>query len=437
MTQPQIIGISKAEIFPINNTQDGFSFKNGSPLIQFEIAPNQRLLDTTLLRLNFKFKLYQSDGIRYPNNQECLSNHVAGTVQSGTETAATNSRVSVASVIQTLRLKNFNEELIEEIRDYSKMMASSLPVSNSMNDYRNRLSNKFKAFGKNPAQEVNDIMPRSVSMPLRAGILSTGQPLDLLNQNGLKLDILLSPDSFVIKGDANTSYKLENVSLSFNYINLSAPMPPSNKPIGFPTYNSYNSVINSGNSQKSLNLNLSSVRNVFQNFIPATFINNYAEDSLETPKLRNTPYAAANDVEITEFSDLKNALKFPLKYSVQERDAVNNGVFPAHLYRNFVDSIKPFSKIENSLLSEVTESLNNASSQAEQDLDNPDLGKNVYGLGLRLDTTNSGIGTNFKNQTFTKNIKSGLDGNSVNMSYVFTLSNQALAVRNQNVNPIM
>ena len=432
MAQPQIIGISKSQIYPVNGGSSAvYSFKNGNPQLSFEIAPTDRLLDTTTARLNFRFKILQSTGDRYPNNNNILTNGAANTIPSGAEVGTTNSRVGLNCLIQSLRIRNFSNQVIAEIRDFSRLMATTLPLTNSIDGYKTQLSSLYQAYGQNGAQESHSILPRDVSLPIDAGIFKNGQALDLMSIGGMKLDFNLAPSSFVVKGTAGVYYEISNVSMTYNSVDLSAPSPQSNDPILYPAYNSFSQILVASDTQKSTNFNLSSVRSVFQNFVPSSYINNYAQDSLETTKLK---LGAGTDAEINSYSHLRNALKFPNKYSVEERDAVLDEAFPAHLYREFVDSVKSFKTIRNSMLSEITENINNAGTQANAGTE--DLGKNVYGVGVRFDKTNSGIGSEFKNSVFTTRISSGLDGSGINSSYIFTLSNQQLNVSNQNIQPV-
>ena len=323
---------------------------------------------------------------------------------------------------------------------------------NSFQRFKNSLSNVYYTFGNKVAQQLRSNAPMNCSIPLRAGLFSSGQPLNVQNMGGLKIDINLSPDSFVFNcldsdngmggnnnaGDGSAYYELSEVSMSFNYLVLNQNIPPSNEVIPYSAYNSYLQVIHSSDNQNTLNLALSSVRSAFQNFIASNRINNYLVDSLQTPSLRNSPYAVADVVQIKELSHIRNGVKYPKQYSIDERSVLNQGIYahPTHLLRDFVNSVRSINLIKSSLVSPATQSTH---SIPEGDIDLPDggaSGDELYGNGTRYDALNMGSGAEFLNSNYTVRLVSTLDGGSPNNGYTFCLSNQGLGVKNMNVNPI-
>ena len=88
-------------------------------------------------------------------------------------------------------------------------------------------------------------------------------------------------------------------------------------PLSHSTSNVY-----SGSSSTSVvasihSLGTQNTLSIFHNFIPSTWINNYAQDSYATPELRNTTGGVYDtDVELKEVSFMKGGVKFPLDYQV-------------------------------------------------------------------------------------------------------------------------
>lgn len=452
MSKVKVKTIEKAEIYPINS-MNSFSFRNGAPVINFEFAPTpNKLIDTSTLRLNFRLTCGTGSGadFRFFNNQETYGNRAAAT---GLSSGSLNSRVGPVSVIDSIKLSNLiNNETIEEIRNYSRLNATVIPMLNSFQRFKNSLSNVYYTFGNKVAQQLRSNAPMNCSIPLRAGLFSSGSPLNVQNMGGLKIDLNLSPDSFVFNcldsdngmggnnnaGDGSAYYELSEVSMSFNYLVLNQNIPPSNEVIPYSAYNSYLQVIHSSDNQNTLNLALSSVRSAFQNFIASNRINNYLVDSLQTPSLRNSPYAVADVVQIKELSHIRNGVKYPKQYSIDERSVLNQGIYahPTHLLRDFVNSVRSINLIKSSLVSPATQSTH---SIPEGDLDLPDggaTGDELFGQGTRYDALNMGSGAEFLNSNYTVRLVSTLDGGSPNNGYTFCLSNQGLGVKNMNVNPI-
>ena len=105
MSKVKVKSIEKAEIYPINS-MNSFSFRNGAPVINFEFAPTpNKLIDTSTLRLNFRLTCGTGSGadFRFFNNQETYGARAAAT---GLATGSLNSRVSVVSVLDSIKLSN-------------------------------------------------------------------------------------------------------------------------------------------------------------------------------------------------------------------------------------------------------------------------------------------------------------------------------------------
>jgi len=451
MSKVKVKSIEKAEAYPINS-MSSFSFRNGAPVINFELAPTpNKLIDTSTLRLNFRLVCGTGSGddFRFFNNQETYGARSAAT---GLATGNLNSRVGPVSVLDSVKLTNFKNEVIEEIRNYSRLNASVIPMLNSFQRFKNSLSNVYYTFGNKVAQQLRSNAPMNCSIPIRAGLFQSGQPLNIQNLGGLKIDLNLSPDSFVFNcldsdngmtgnnnsGDGASYYQLSEVSLSFNYLVLDQNIPPSNEVIPYSAYNSYLQVIHSSDNQNTLNLALSSVRSAFQNFIASNRINNYLVDSLQTPSLRNAPYAVANAVQIKELSHIRNGVKYPKQYSIDERAVLDQGLYahPTHLLRDYVNSVRSINLIKSSLVSPETQATHSVSATDYDKPDGGETGDELFGQGTRYDMLNMGSGAEFLNSNYTVRILSTLDGGSPNNAYTFCLSNQGLGVKNMNVNPI-
>ena len=453
MSSVRPISITKAVIYPINS-QSEYTYKKGNPIINFQLAPQngQRLLDTKSLRLNFKLKYYNANGNTYVNND----NHY----QTAQYTGQVNPRIGNSTVIDVIRLRNNTNEIIEEVRHYSRNLATIYPITNSIVDYRNKLSCSDGATALQLQQNRATNSCRSMSLKLRCGLFLNETKLDLNQLGGMKIDIVLNADSMVfnqtqIDGTATNDqayYALSDVNLSWNYINLDIPIPPSNQPIPYPQYSSFTQIINSSNDSKSMNLNLQSVRGAFQNFILSSRINNWAFDSFETPKLKNTADTERQNQRVLEVAHMRNAMKYPLKYTINQRRQVANNAFEAHLHRNFVNTVMSYNRLNSSLVSSYTQGLweyeprtgaddgyngsfSLGGANPKSDVNKGDF-KHIWGIGSKYDTLNIMMGAEFKNSFFQERIESTLNGNSPNTAFLFCLSNQQLLTKGNNVRQI-
>ena len=430
MSNPKVVGIQKARLYPINS-RAVYSFKNGNPTVNFEIAPDPtRMVDVNSLRLNFVLNVLDDTTTRNAQNPCRVNNQ--DTAATGTRTAKIDDRVGVNSVIDVLRLSNFKNEVIEEIRNYSRLLASSMPSLTSFAAYKNWNSTKNLAFARSDTQGVAVNGPLACSVPLRAGILNSGSPISTNDLDGLKLSLQLAPDNFVLYGAEASAchYELSKVSLTYNWIVLSAPDPISSETLQYPSYSSFINILQSSDDQQSLMMNLSSVRAAFTNFVKTSNLNNFASNSLETNRIQN---AAGVDKAILTYTHMRNNVKFPKKYDVNERIPVNNSAYEAHLGREYLDCFRPFRQITNSLQSPETQGYKSVNTGT---YDVPDV-RFVGGIGNNYDMLQTGNGADFKDNMYSVRIQSELDDSTSNTSFTFSLSNQGLAVKKQNVEPVM
>ena len=156
--------------------------KNGFPIIQFQIANQDKLLNASTLRLNGTLRL-QAPG----SNASTLihpTNSAGGAAASNG--IALNERIGVASVLQQITLATQSNQTLEVVRSYGRYLASVMPITHSASDFdtANSIGNPASASRSFvSAHNVNNDV--SFSIPLRTGLLNSGSPLPLGN-NGLR-----------------------------------------------------------------------------------------------------------------------------------------------------------------------------------------------------------------------------------------------------------
>ena len=424
----KVVGIQKARLFPINS-RSTYSFKNGNPTVNFEIAPDPtRLLDVNSLRMNFVLNVLDDATTRNAQTPARVNNQ--DTAATGARACLLDERVGANAVVDVLRLSNFKNEVIEEIRNYSRLLASSMPALTSFEAYKNWNSNKNLAFGKSTTEGLACNGPMACSLALRAGILNAGAPISTNDLDGLKISLQLAPDNFVLYGAnaSNCHYEISKVSLTYNWILLDSPDPVGSETLQYPSYSSFINIVQSSDDQQSLMMNLSSVRAAFTNFVKTSNLNNFAANSLETNRLQD---ANGLNKDIKTYTHMRNNVKFPKKYDVRENIVVANAAYEAHLGREYLDCFKPFRTLSSSLQSPETQGY-----KTSNIIDEPDT-RYVGGLGNNYDMLGVGMGANFKDNMYALRIQSELDDSTSNTAFTYSLSNQGLAVRKQNVQPVM
>lgn len=463
-------------IASINRTNDGnFSYSKGNPVIRFDFAATNKLLDTSSLRLCCKVRMYKGDGNAPNNNQNATGNPA---FQS--QLSANN---GTASLLNTVSLTTGSGASIETIRNYPRLVASVLQQTNSWGDYSTNLmylqgsTANDKCEGRmcnlasgNKGKEYSF----SVAMPLLCGFLMRGDNINLSNRGGIggmSVSLTLSPDVFSVFG-------ADAAGLGGSYIEMIDPVltgqfiiPNDDRDLpdtGTIVYNSWTALYNvnqASDNTYGYNLGLGAVVSQFNNNIPVPNINNYLQNcSLTTQLLRNDNTVPPNQIwkaPITTTSTEKGGVFYPLDFVVDEdknaptsaaassTDAYQDPVFDALRFRYSLDSIKPYRRTSHLLAGAVSENVMTDSAwTGKYNYNNPQvydygvlptgrdyvINGTVFSVGTRYDGLGTGTGSvDFKNSQFSERLTSKLDGNSPNGLYSYFLHRAAVNFSPQGV----
>jgi len=444
-----IVSVEKAEIFPLNPPANGvYSFKGGFPIIQFQIANQDKLLNAKSLRLNGIFRLQKPGGGK-PTN--------AAGGAAASNGIALNSRVGIPSVFQQITLATQNNQTLEVVRSYGRYLSSVVPVTHSQSDLDTVLTQGNPASSSRSfvgAHSVNEDV--HFTIPLRTGLLNSGQPIPLGNNGlrGMLINLELAPDSHVISGystfdsaGAETKqlftpiatgafYELQDLTITYDLLvpDETGRTQMSTPATGQFVYNSISQlygVLNSSDQTQNYNLGTANTLSVFHSFIPTTFINNYAEDGFATDRLKNSNGGAYDsDAAIKRVTFIRGGTKFPLDYSVEVEEEAAEARPQTALETKFIDSIKPLPSANHSLMSLQTQ--NQVPDQIGFDLtkipapastlSDP---KPVFGAGVNFDPLTR-VGVDFKNTNYGLRIESDLDGASPNSVYTYVVAKNTL-----------
>ncbi len=444
-----ITAVEKAEIFPINPPSDGsFSFKKGFPIVQFQIANQDKFLHASTLRLNGRLRL-QKPGGGLPSNSD-------GGAAAGNGIAL-NSRIGVPSVLQQITLATQSNQTLEVVRSYGRYLASVVPVTHSQSDMDTVLTQGNPASASRSfvgAHSVNNEV--SFSIPLRTGLLNSGQPLPLGNNGlrGMLINLELAPDSHVISGystfdedgaetkklfnpiSTGAFYELLDLSMTYDLLipDESGRQRMSSPATGQFVYNSISQlygVLNSSDQTQNYNLGTANTLSVFHSFIPTTFINNYSEDGFSTGRLANSNGGAYNsDAAIKRVTYIRGGSKFPLDYSLDVEEEAKEGRPQTQLETKFMDAIKPMASANHSLTSLQTQNgvpdkigfSQSPEPERSATLSDP---KPVFGAGINFDPLTR-TGVDFKQTNYGIRIESDLDGSSPNSIFTYVVAKNVL-----------
>ena len=376
-----IVQVMKSEILPLNAPSEGkYSFKNGFPLITFQISQREALLDGRSVRLNGKVKLMRADGSAVNNNT-----NVAGATAFNT---CFDSRIGVASVFQQITISSSDGRTLEQIRQYPRWLATNQPYTHSQEDMDSNTQVGSLTASRSATGALIQNNEVSFSIPLRCGLLSGTDGINLSAVNGLLITLELSPDFqalnpwLTVDGEfvaptagagtpsdtaLGANYEVNELSLSYD---LHVPEDPNSLNSSGGDIMSYNavshiySVLNSSDQTTNLNLGTQKTLSVIHNHIPSSFINNPEVNSNATPRLRNrgnaAPFYGRNQaIDPKSVSFQRGGVLFPLDNRVEvdpvgsetnERDEVQ-----AEKSINALNAVKPYVSTNHLLMSQRTE----------------------------------------------------------------------------------
>jgi len=338
-----INSIRRVEIFPANRAGPSniWSYINGNPTLVFNFSVQEMYLLSDTMKLNFRVRLRNSAGAA-PNND--LQNG-AGAME-----IRINPKIGYMAAFQNITISNANNQTLEFVRNYPKLLSSLIPARANFEDYATSLQQQFGATSNTQAEGMLNNFDFECSAPLLCGLFLQGTPIPLGNNGtgglSIKLQMSASIESLFGTQAAGSYYEIINPSITCA---LGDPGPaglPKISAYPYLAYNSFYNVINNGDETQNINMGLQSVLSVFSNTVPTEWIANNTLDGNETPNLRNAPYATANEAPITRYTALRAGLKFPYEFTVDETSNVTtNGAglqvanFEAQLARNFISAI--------------------------------------------------------------------------------------------------
>ena len=230
---------------------------------------------------------------------------------------------------------------------------------------------------------------------------------------------------------ANSYFNLNNVRLTYRTIILDEQAPILGQGYSYKHFSSLQSTINNSNNQNIYTPNTTNAISCITSFIRSEALNSYNANSVESNKLMKKPDGVnLIKCDILQSNFLKNNVKFPLQFPVDERAYNQNNdaqkSYDAQRSYYFMSTLTPLSQLNNTLISPATES--NGSNQCSG-FDGPLAADPVpvYGLGIRYANVSYSDGTNFTNgQNFLQRIQSELDGSLPNEMFSNFLSTRRI-----------
>jgi len=408
------------QLHPVNASSGGvYSFKNGLPLIKFDISSSNAplLMDGGALRISGRFTARQG---------------AAGTTElTAGDTNFLDGFTGFNQCIETITIssKRLNS-VLERCTNYNRLVPSITSGRMSSKEYETKLSHYANQHGTTPLTRptlntyqgfnTNGVVPAAsqrgcdFSTPLYCGILNSGEDIDLSSstgQGGMVIEILLRSDSGVVFGTSasanQATYNLSDLVLTVPVYEMTgAPNMPAGgvSQFNFNTWSSMFQTVNSSSGVVAMTPGLSRVAASLTSFITASDLGNQNFNSCRL--------GGVGEIQQLRYS--RNGALYPLQYRLQTVSQQNNNVaksvasnlFSNHTYsvnadivRNYLEGILTdrYNKVKNCMLA-----YNNWSAGAVDKSQNSGRDGTTPGtaMGCAILYDAYGSGTNFQQTVF-------------------------------------
>lgn len=416
-------------ISPANHLANAnVSYRNGNPVVRFEIGESNRVLLPSSLRLVGSYHVYKDAARGVPVEATALE---------------TPSNLGVYAALDSLSFRTQRSKSeIETISGYNSFMSTYLPVTSSLQDGIGHLG-ESALVAPNPQFNKETVVNNasvttgnSFCIPLVSGFTSSNNPYPLYNQ-GVEVTLQLSPDSQVMFSTGTDSSAFVNGFYEFKDLKLicevvdTGESPDPSAPLTY-EYNSittFYNTINSTNAQISLNLGQSRVLGVFGRFVPTSFINNLTQNGLATlyPRKSATESAAIEQIVFTRGGE-----RFPLIYNLdtlQKTTPTDESADP-QVVRNFMNAIVEFSKLNRTNASPVNTFVETDGTYGYKETIQG--GSAGAGIGCAMDVI-SGQGIDFSRVPFGIQMELDLDLDFPNALYLYVHAKNTLVMSGDSI----
>ena len=387
-----------------------------------------------------KMKIMHKQGKQMPANRFDLNGSATDDVEAYEQAAYIDDRIGVNSFVESVTVGDLQGSMYEQAKNYNRNLSSAIAVTNSYKSLCTYGNMSLTSCAN------NDVMARECSseiefaIPLSCGYFQSNASIPL--ERGLEVKINLAGDSQVIYGmsGSNYVYQLSNVFIAGDYMMLSKPL--TGLQLNYSSYHNFQNVMNSGNDHQNIQLHLSMVNNLFHNFIPATWTNNFNYNSFSTCPILNKTNDANGYAEalVKQYNINRGAVRYPNNYPVNERVANENDSYQTVRSRHYLNSITSYAKNKSCLVSPQSEARTDMVMARDDEWKTPqstdqgfvrqwvksnnaawardgeyEKAAHIYGIGTQYDCTFTRNFSNFANSSYNYSIESALDNTPTNV----------------------
>ena len=423
------------EVLPTNSNAS-FSFREGRPVITFQISEQESELLPASIRWCGNFNAYSNSARADPGANLCM-----------------DSRIGIWSVIDQVVISSItSHQTIEHVKNANKFYSTFFGATAS----EKKLIGSFgetglslpslegqqlsvvgeSAYAGSLLQNNNEFcihIPTGLTMGTSSIPLSTDWGV-----GGLQISIHLSPESMVLfdkLGDPTANnltgawYELSNNKMVCELHDPSPEELTQLKGRGALEYNSfsgYYQTINSMNANINFSLGLSRVQSVIMNFIPARYLNNLAQNSMQTLY----PLTSGGDVgKISALTFTKGGTRYPLSYNIDTDFASRTDLPDSQIIRTFLNGVMPFTSLTHT---SITPTNTNKDFTLSDYSSHVLGGGTLFGVSVSYDILGSN-GADFSREAWGMQMESELIDNSPNAVFIFVHAKNTLLFKSGQV----
>ena len=434
-------GKQNFRIRPSNAPSDGVFAHQGQPVLTFELPNSNVLLDPSKLRLVGKYRI-KAGTIDLP-------------IVAGGAKIRLDQYLGINSCFENVAWSSkMSRSVIEKVNNYPKLINSIKPALSSTQNYQSNLqvesiATQNQDFGDNAYGKIafgNGEVPVGVdfSTSIFTGLtMASGNRLPLMKLGGLMLSIDLAPNEAVFTCDDTAltpQYELFDLSLTGEYLVPSAEergalASMESGELEMNTFTSLFSILQSSQHNSVFNLGLRELISVYFSFVPANYINNYANNQYQCMRISSDVVGgSATSKQITKVNFLRNGSQMPFLFDLDVLDKSNE----AQLQRYYLMSLKKLTEISrtsiDSNINDVRTAIGSTGFTQTSTNQMNVLNKENLVYGCPYDLLGNYSGADFSNQPLTINIDSDLTDASPNALYLFTLSKTMVSYSPSGIN---
>ena len=348
---PQVI--RHHSIQPLNRgtlgTSETWSYRDGSPLIQFRISggvPRDLIVKSVRLQFEAELKLNAANTPIRNDSRQTGYPGFPGQPGNDSQYLSVDAQAGAASFFEQIIIRNSKGDVLEQVEQPARLLKNMVPMTNSQSDMLTTQTTQLGyASGNQSVTEAQSMIKTWVSMPIYSGLFlgSKDIPLGPNAFDGLTIDFRLAPgmDCTISKtaGENGAYVNLTNVRLIY----MTAPQASSPDGFNYMSFHTYYNTISNSEAFVRPHANLQNCLSMFHTFTSVGKISNYKANGLEREHFQTSGGSVIQKSFSTTLANTLAPLQYQQENGLERYNSV--GYVPTIIVRNFINSVKHYSRL--------------------------------------------------------------------------------------------